>query len=98
VWERGSGRTLACGTGACAVVVAGVLTGRVDRNCRVSLEGGDLTIKWGHQMGAVRGECEGPAAPVSVVMTGPARQVCRGVIAEELLKLDDAPERRRFVI
>ena len=36
VWERGAGRTLACGTGACATVVAGVLEGKVDRNCQVS--------------------------------------------------------------
>jgi diaminopimelate epimerase len=34
VWERGAGRTLACGTGACAVVVAGVLEGRIARKCR----------------------------------------------------------------
>lgn len=34
VWERGAGRTLACGTGACALVVAGVLEGRIDRSCR----------------------------------------------------------------
>lgn len=34
VWERGAGRTLACGTGACAAVVAGVLEGKIDRNCR----------------------------------------------------------------
>ena len=34
VWERGAGATLACGTGACALVVAGVLEGRIDRNCR----------------------------------------------------------------
>lgn len=34
VWERGAGATLACGTGACATVVAGVLEGRTDRNCR----------------------------------------------------------------
>lgn len=37
VWERGAGRTLACGTGACAVVVAGVLEGRLERNCRSAM-------------------------------------------------------------
>jgi diaminopimelate epimerase len=37
VWERGAGRTLACGTGACAVVVAGVLEGHVDRSCQVRM-------------------------------------------------------------
>jgi hypothetical protein len=44
VWERGAGPTLACGTGACAVVVAGRLTRRTHRRCRVTLPGGDLDI------------------------------------------------------
>lgn len=72
VWERGVGRTLACGTGACAVVVAGVLTQRLDTTCRVSLEGGDLVIEW------KRGEkgCSG-----SVVMTGAAVEVYSGCLA-----------------
>jgi diaminopimelate epimerase len=47
VWERGSGETLACGTGACAVVVAGVLTGRTGRRATVRLAGGPLEIVWG---------------------------------------------------
>jgi len=46
VWERGSGETLACGTGACAVVVAGVLSGRCERKVLVHLLGGDLEIEW----------------------------------------------------
>jgi len=46
VWERGSGETLACGTGACAAVVAGVLTGRCGRHVVVSLRGGDLEIDY----------------------------------------------------
>ncbi len=45
-WERGSGETLACGTGACAVCVAGVLTGRTDRQIVVHLSGGDLDLQW----------------------------------------------------
>jgi diaminopimelate epimerase len=45
-WERGSGETYACGTGACAVCVAGVLTGRTDRNIVIHLLGGDLSIEW----------------------------------------------------
>lgn len=46
VWERGSGETLACGTGASASVVAASLTGRAGRVCTVKLSGGDLTIDW----------------------------------------------------
>lgn len=46
VWERGSGETLACGTGACASVVAGVLNGRCERDCAVNLLGGTLQIRW----------------------------------------------------
>ena len=46
VWERGSGETAACGTGACAAAVAGALTGRTDRRVRVRLTGGDLVVEW----------------------------------------------------
>lgn len=46
VWERGSGETLACGTGTCATVVAGVLCGLCDRKVTVHLLGGDLEIEW----------------------------------------------------
>jgi diaminopimelate epimerase len=46
VWERGSGETAACGTGACAAAVAGVLTGRTDRSVLIHLAGGDLAIEW----------------------------------------------------
>jgi len=53
VWERGSGVTLACGTGACAVVVAGVLNGLLDREVTVELDGGILTIKWDEKTGEV---------------------------------------------
>ncbi|MFT5327900.1 MAG: diaminopimelate epimerase [Planctomycetaceae bacterium] len=64
VWERGSGETLACGTGACAAVVAGVLAGLLDRKVLVRLTGGDLEIEW-----AESGE---------VYMTGPATEVFSG--------------------
>jgi diaminopimelate epimerase len=66
-WERGSGETLACGTGACAVVVAGRLNGLVDPKVTVHLRGGDLGVEW-----------EGEGAPV--FMTGPAVEVFRGEI------------------
>ncbi len=46
VWERGSGETLACGTGACASLVAAVLTGRADRNVSMELLGGTLDLEW----------------------------------------------------
>lgn len=46
VWERGTGETQACGTGACAVLVAGVLTGRLERKAIIKLPGGELQIEW----------------------------------------------------
>ena len=70
VWERGSGETLACGTGACAAAVASVLNGYCKRNTdiKVNLIGGTLTINWTD---------EG-----DVYMTGPAETVCTGEIEE----------------
>ena len=67
VWERGSGETLACGTGACASAVSAVLNGycRQDEDIRVILRGGELTIRWDSQSGCV-------------FMTGPAETVCTG--------------------
>ncbi len=62
VWERGAGATRACGTGACAVVVAGVLNGLAERKCRVTLPGGDLEIEWREENGRVY--MTGPATPV----------------------------------
>jgi diaminopimelate epimerase len=46
VWERGAGETLACGTGACAAVVAGIRRGLLDEEVRVTTRGGDLMIRW----------------------------------------------------
>jgi diaminopimelate epimerase len=66
-WERGAGETWACGTGACAVVVASVLNGRTDRSVLVHLRGGDLRIEW-------KAEAEGG----SVRKTGPAVTVFDG--------------------
>lgn len=64
VWERGAGATLACGTGACAVAVAGVETGRLSRRSTVNLPGGSLTIEVGEDR--------------RVTMTGPAVTVFEG--------------------
>jgi diaminopimelate epimerase len=66
VWERGVGQTMACGSGACATVVAGVLAGRLDRKARVKLLGGELLIEWDEQ-------------DQHVYMTGPAEFVYEGV-------------------
>ena len=67
VFERGAGETLACGTGACAAVVAGIARGLLDSPVRVTTRGGDLTIAWG-----------GLGLPV--LMTGPAVTVFHGEI------------------
>ena len=66
VWERGSGETLACGTGACASAVASVLNNRAHRRVTVHLAGGDLDILWGEDE--------------TVYMTGAAEEVFEGVI------------------
>ena len=49
VWERGTGETQAWGTGACAVLVAGVLTGRLERKATIVLPGGELQIEWNEE-------------------------------------------------
>ncbi|HIW31564.1 MAG TPA: diaminopimelate epimerase [Candidatus Paenibacillus intestinavium] len=65
VWERGAGPTLACGTGACATLVASALCGVTDREATVSLKGGDLYIEWN-------------SSDNHVYMTGLAQEVFRG--------------------
>lgn len=65
VWERGSGETFACGTGACAVLVASVLSEQSEREATVKLLGGDLFIRWDEENGRV-------------YMTGPAVTVFEG--------------------
>jgi len=67
VHERGAGETLACGTGACAAVVAGIRLGWLDRRVEVHTRGGDLLIEWPHD-------------DASVLMTGPAETVFEGEI------------------
>jgi diaminopimelate epimerase len=67
VWERGSGETAACGTGACAALVAAVLTNRAERHAVLRLNGGDLDIEWRER-------------DDHVIMTGPAEESFRGAI------------------
>lgn len=68
VWERGAGITQACGTGASAVLVASVLTGRTEREITIHLDGGDLALQW--------------KPDNHVYMSGPATEVFRGVYLE----------------
>lgn len=65
VWERGTGETMACGTGACATAVAAMLRGMTDRRVSLRLRGGELTIEWREDNG-------------HVMMTGPATLVASG--------------------
>lgn len=67
VWERGAGITLACGTGACASLVAGVLTGMCDRKATIELPGGPLEIEWSE-------------LDQRVYMTGPAEKAFTGSV------------------
>jgi diaminopimelate epimerase len=67
VYERHAGETLACGTGACAAVAAGVRLGWLDSKVDVHTRGGMLTIEW-------------PGGEASVIMTGPAQTVFEGEI------------------
>ncbi|MBN2381369.1 diaminopimelate epimerase [bacterium] len=71
VWERGSGETLACGSGASACVVAGLITGKLSSPCRASLPGGDVSVAW------MRGQ--------GVLLTGPAEEVYQGEIPYQSL-------------
>ena len=72
VWERGAGETLACGTGACASVVAAILNDKTSRKVTVHLRGGDLFIEW---MGDNK-----------VYMTGPAEEVFEGKVSPAMYK------------
>lgn len=67
VWERGAGITLACGTGACATLVAGVLTGNTERTAVIELPGGPLDITWSDEDN-------------HVYMTGPATEAFTGTV------------------
>jgi len=72
-WERGTGETLACGSGACAVAVVSMLRGVVDREVEIELRGGVLEIAW-------------PDPEGSVFMTGPAAEVFTGTVCLEALE------------
>jgi diaminopimelate epimerase len=71
VWERGAGVTLACGSGACAIVAAGVRRGLLDRRVAVRLDGGTLDIEWPEGDG--------------VLMTGPVATVFEGELSPDFL-------------
>jgi len=71
VWERGAGITLACGTGACATLVAAVRRGLSERKATITVDGGDLLIEWRNDN--------------HVIMTGPVAETARGVIDGSLL-------------
>ncbi|MFA6312149.1 MAG: diaminopimelate epimerase [Sterolibacterium sp.] len=81
VYERGAGETLACGSGACAAVVAGIRRGLLDSPVRVTTRGGDLRIAW-----------EGGSSPV--IMTGPAATVFTGEIDLPNQTSEETHERR----
>jgi diaminopimelate epimerase len=68
VWERGAGATLACGTGACAALVAGVLTGKCANAVTIELPGGPLYIEWSE-------------TEQTLWMTGPAQKAFAGVLS-----------------
>lgn len=70
VWERGSGETLACGTGACASAVATMLNGKADRKVDMELRGGRLTIEWNSEDNCV-------------YLTGPAKEVYNGELSDD---------------
>ena len=80
VYERGVGETLACGSGACAAVIAGIQQGLLDNRVTVALAGGELEINWS-------------GVDSSVIMTGPATTVYRGEIELDLLQKTSANQR-----
>jgi diaminopimelate epimerase len=87
VWERGSGETLACGTGACAALVAAVLTDRANRGATVELRGGNLEIEWRRDGTETN----------HIFMTGEAVEVFRGELElsdDELVAADPIAELR----
>ncbi len=77
-WERGSGITLACGTGASAVCVAGVLCGRTESSIVAHLPGGDLALEWASEN-------------AGVLMTGPATEVFEGTLSATMLAAGARP-------
>lgn len=70
VWERGAGITMACGTGACATLVAAVLNNKADRKATIELDGGELIVEWNK-------------ADNHVYMSGPATEVFRGEYVQQ---------------
>lgn len=81
VWERGAGITLACGTGACASLVAGVLSGRCDPLATVELPGGEVVVRWDREQNLV-------------FMTGPASSVAECSIGDEFFSASVPSQQR----
>ena len=79
MWERGAGLTLACGSGACAAVVAGVRKGLLDRNVQVDVDGGTLHVEWVEETD-------------HVIMTGPVHLSFEGFLPAELFEVAEAAE------
>jgi diaminopimelate epimerase len=77
VWERGTGLTLACGTAACATLVAGVRAGLLDRRATIHLPGGDLVIEWRAQDG-------------HIIMTGPVEEEFSRILTPDLFEPETA--------
>ncbi|MBO4851296.1 MAG: diaminopimelate epimerase [Prevotella sp.] len=87
VWERGSGITLACGTGACATAVAAATTGRSNRKARIVMDGGELFIDWALNDELPINRCSSDkTTPNHVYMTGTANFVFDGCIETEDIK------------
>ncbi len=82
VWERGTGITYACGSGACAVIVAGVRRGVLDRNVTIHMDGGTLDLEWRESDG-------------HVLMTGPIARVFEGQITPAFLADAEAAAARQ---
>ncbi len=83
VWERGSGETLACGTGSCAAVVAAVINNKTEPSVTVKLPGGELKVEWDRAIN-------------HVYMTGPAVEVFQGEYYEDIKSVVKDPNSKQY--